>query len=83
MRQFYREVSYQIFGLAGMPGMDLAATIFPDVVHLNGPWTDYFQKDSNNKWQAKNEFVNQCVTAAGSGVNLTGFDMIVCVSQAP
>ena len=62
--------------------MDLTATIFPDVVHLSGHWADYFQTDSNNLWQAKNEFVNQCVTAAGNGVDLTGFDMIVCVSQA-
>jgi hypothetical protein len=63
--------------------MDLTATIFPDVVHLSGNWTDYFQVDANNVWAAKPEFVNQCVTAAGSGVDLTGFDMIVCVSQAP
>ena len=63
--------------------MDLTATIFPNVVHLSGNWTDYFQTDSNNLWAARNEFVNQCVTAAGSGVDLTGFNMIVCVSQAP
>jgi M6 family metalloprotease-like protein len=77
--RYYREVSYNSIGLGGM---DVAATIFPDVVHLPNDWTTYFQLDVNNLWQAKNEFINQCVTAAGDGVNLTGFDMIVCVSQA-
>lgn len=80
VRRFYQEVSYNSLGLGGM---DVAATVFPNVVSLSGPWTDYFQTDSNNRWQAKNEFINQCVTAAGDGVNLTGFDMIVCVSQSP
>jgi hypothetical protein len=79
---YYREVSYQTLGLAGMPGMDLDGTIFPDVVHLSGHWGDYFQMDVNGSWQAKGEFYNQCITAAGGSVNLTGFDMIVCVSQA-
>ena len=82
VKRYYREVSYQTLGLAGMPGMDVTGQIFPDVVHLSGNWGDYFQMDSNNNWQAKGEFINQCVTAAGDGVDLTGFDMIVCVSQA-
>ena len=59
VKRFYREASFRFVGLGGM---DLTATIFPDVVHLSGHWADYFQTDSNNLWQAKNEFVNQCVT---------------------
>lgn len=82
VRRYYREVSYQTLGLPGMPGLDIAGTVFPNVVTLPGRWGDYFQVDSNGAWQAKGEFVDQCITAAGDGVNLTGFDMIVCVSQS-
>jgi M6 family metalloprotease-like protein len=77
--RYYREVSYNSIGLGGM---DVSVTVFPSVVSLPNAWTAYFQLDVNNSWAAKNEFINQCVTAAGGGVNLTGFDMIVCVSQS-
>ena len=78
VRRYYREVSYQSIGLGGM---DVSATIFSDVVHLPDHWTDYFVMDSNGLWAPKAEFPNQCVTAAGDTPNLTGFDMMVFVSQ--
>ena len=73
VRAYFREVSYN--------NLDMNGTIFPNVVHLPDHWTDYFQLDPNNLWQAKGPFINQCVIAAGDGVDLSGFDMIVCVSQ--
>jgi M6 family metalloprotease-like protein len=79
MAQFYREVSYKTLG---QPGIDITGTVFTDVVHLSGHWGDYFAMDANGAWAPKGEFINQCVTAAGDGVDLTGYDMIVCVSQA-
>jgi hypothetical protein len=82
VKRYYREVSYQVLGLAGLPGMDVTGQIFPDVVHLPDGWGDYFELNADNEWQPKGEFASQCVTTAGDGVNLTGFDMIVFVSQA-
>jgi M6 family metalloprotease-like protein len=74
VKGYYNEVSYGNLQIAGQ--------IFGDVVHLPNPWSDYFQTDGNGNWQAKAGFIDQCITAAGDGVNLTGFDMIVCASQA-
>ena len=73
VRAYYREVSYN--------NLDMTGTVFNDVVHLPDHWTDYFQPDANGNWQAKGSYINQCIIAAGDGVDLTGFDMIVCVSQ--
>jgi M6 family metalloprotease-like protein len=74
VKQYYNEVSYANLKIDGQ--------IFTDVVHLPNAWSDYFQMDGNGNWQAKGEFINQCITAAGDGVNLTGFDLIACASQA-
>ena len=82
VRTYYREVSYQTLGLAGMPGMDVTATVFTDVVNLSGHWGDYYQMDVNGLWQNKGELATQAITAAGDGVDLTVFDMLVFVSQA-
>ena len=78
---FYGEVSYGNLTVTG--------TVFSTVVNLPNGWSSYFQIDPrNNMWQAKNEFVNQVVTQANSQsttanpFNLTGFDMVVCVTQA-
>lgn len=73
VKAYYKEVSYNNLNLAG--------TVFDTIVNLPNAWSDYFQTDANGSWQAKSQFINQCITAAGDGVDLTGFDMIVCVSQ--
>ena len=73
VRAYYQEVSYN--------NLTLTATLFPTVVNLPNGWSSYFQLDGNGLWAAKNQFNNQCIIAAGDGVDLTGFDMVVCVSQ--
>lgn len=83
VRRFYRETSYYNPATPDGGGMSVDATVFPNVVSLAGSWDDYFETDPNKAGAARNEFINQCVTAAGDGVDLTGFDMVVCVSQSP
>jgi len=73
VRKFYQEVSYN--------NLDIAAQIFGNVVNLTNAWESYFELDINNSWRDKGQFHQQCVTAAGSSLDLTNIDMLVCVSQ--
>lgn len=79
VRRFYREVSYEARGL---PGIDVTGTVFDDIVHLRGSWDDYFKLNANGNWGTKGEYYTQAITEAGSKIDLTGFNMIVLVSQA-
>ena len=80
VKKFYKEVSYNKF--------DITAKVFNTPVHLDGNWGTYFGLDPNSLWRATNNFNNQCVVKAsdtiangGNNFDLTGYDMIVCVSQ--
>ncbi len=72
--QYYQEVSFGNLTITGQ--------VFNQAVHLPGVWNDYFVLDANGCWAPRGEFCNQCVTAAGATWDLTGFDMIVSVSQS-
>jgi M6 family metalloprotease-like protein len=71
---YYQEVSYNNLTIAGQ--------VFNQTVHLPGVWTDYFEQQPNGVWAPRGELCNQAIINAGVTLNLTGFNMIVIVTQS-
>ena len=72
--QYYQEVSFNNLTIGGQ--------VFNQAVHLPGIWTDYFVLDANGLWAPRGELCNQAVINAGLTLNLTGFNMIVIITQS-